>query len=489
MVPASRTGQAQQILADKWKPIQSDMAELGLNARDNWASVVTVFADLVGLADKLYALLKQIPDAFAAIGSSSIWTRLTEISGSLGLNSDPASMGLETGIDVQRLDATNRLRAAMLNPANTRRAMQETTSVQDSVRGDTSKAPSAKADQTDAVDRGINSLRRHTEQQEADTQAVGLGQAALAKFRAEAQETSAVQANGGKETAEQAAQFKTLEDRAGAAADALAKAKVNSQISFGKQTAFLDPEDVQIASQLRTVYGDDVPKALGSSEAAALRLNNALKGTSDAFSSSINGPLLDFETGTRSAGDAMKQFEQQFIRSLLQMVNQALIVKPLLSGIGGFLGLGSVTGSGSVPVMSSGLGAGTGGLSFPMFAAGTDSAPGGLAWVGERGPELVNLPKGSQVIPNHVSTRLAIPGYADGGVIGGGSPAPIFGGQTTHISPTINVAVQGQPGASPADHAKMGENIAKTLQASIQGMIGDEIRKQGRPGGVLFARK
>jgi hypothetical protein len=36
------------------------------------------------------------------------------------------------------------------------------------------------------------------------------------------------------------------------------------------------------------------------------------------------------------------------------------------------------------------------------FAGGTDFAPGGMALVGERGPELVNLPRGSQVIPNHM---------------------------------------------------------------------------------------
>jgi hypothetical protein len=36
-----------------------------------------------------------------------------------------------------------------------------------------------------------------------------------------------------------------------------------------------------------------------------------------------------------------------------------------------------------------------------MFANGTVNAPGGMAWVGERGPELVNLPRGSQVIPAH----------------------------------------------------------------------------------------
>lgn len=37
---------------------------------------------------------------------------------------------------------------------------------------------------------------------------------------------------------------------------------------------------------------------------------------------------------------------------------------------------------------------------FPGFASGTSFAPGGLAVVGESGPELVNLPRGSQVIPN-----------------------------------------------------------------------------------------
>ena len=38
---------------------------------------------------------------------------------------------------------------------------------------------------------------------------------------------------------------------------------------------------------------------------------------------------------------------------------------------------------------------------LPGFALGTNFAPGGLAIVGERGPELVDLPRGSQVVPNH----------------------------------------------------------------------------------------
>lgn len=47
-------------------------------------------------------------------------------------------------------------------------------------------------------------------------------------------------------------------------------------------------------------------------------------------------------------------------------------------------------------------------LSFiPGFATGTDSAPGGLSWVGERGKELVNLPKGSKVYNHEESMAIA----------------------------------------------------------------------------------
>lgn len=40
-------------------------------------------------------------------------------------------------------------------------------------------------------------------------------------------------------------------------------------------------------------------------------------------------------------------------------------------------------------------------IGIPGFADGTNFAPGGLALVGEKGPELVNLRRGAQVIPNH----------------------------------------------------------------------------------------
>ena len=47
------------------------------------------------------------------------------------------------------------------------------------------------------------------------------------------------------------------------------------------------------------------------------------------------------------------------------------------------------------------------GLKIPAFAEGTTNAPGGLAMVGERGPELVSLPRASQVVPNPKLRSLA----------------------------------------------------------------------------------
>lgn len=50
------------------------------------------------------------------------------------------------------------------------------------------------------------------------------------------------------------------------------------------------------------------------------------------------------------------------------------------------------------------------------YAGGTNYHPGGLAWVGEKGPELVNLPRGSQVLTNQQSMAMA-----------GGGPGNILG--------------------------------------------------------------
>lgn len=67
------------------------------------------------------------------------------------------------------------------------------------------------------------------------------------------------------------------------------------------------------------------------------------------------------------------------------------------------VGLGS-----PIPITKIGL--------IPAYASGTDSHPGGAALVGEKGPEIALLPKGTSVIPASMTSRIlsGVPAYADG---------------------------------------------------------------------------
>jgi hypothetical protein len=85
-------------------------------------------------------------------------------------------------------------------------------------------------------------------------------------------------------------------------------------------------------------------------------------------------------TGAKSAGDAVQDFEKQFIRSLLNILNQALIVEPLLSRRLSWLGRLGFRASADDGFCSW---CRHGWHVLPAFASGTDSAPGGLAWVGD----------------------------------------------------------------------------------------------------------
>lgn len=81
-------------------------------------------------------------------------------------------------------------------------------------------------------------------------------------------------------------------------------------------------------------------------------------------------------------------------------------------------------------------------IKLPRFAGGVQNFGGGLAVVGERGPELVHLPKGSDVIPNHQI-----------GNTGGGAGS------------TVNVTVQaGAFMGSQQDARKYALQIAEALK-------------------------
>ncbi len=98
---------------------------------------------------------------------------------------------------------------------------------------------------------------------------------------------------------------------------------------------------------------------------------NKLDQSAQSLERSLSNTFASIISGSASAKDALSGLLSQFAQLLAQSAFTGLF-----GGSGGLLS----------------------GLGIPGFATGTSFAPGGMALVGERGPELVNLPRGSQVI-------------------------------------------------------------------------------------------
>ncbi|MGX9444914.1 phage tail length tape measure family protein [Nitrobacteraceae bacterium UC4446_H13] len=232
----------------------------------------------------------------------------------------------------------------------------------------------------------INSTTKRSAGLEGQIAGIGKGVGELTRLETQYRLTEAAQQAFGKVTPEIAAKIDAVAASAGKAADALARAKLSFQIGQDSQTALLTPEDAAIAKQLSQTLGTSVPDALKSSYAETIRWNEALRGVSSTMSSTMTSGLADILDGTKSASDGFAAMGKTIVRSLEEAIIKMMIIAPLMRALQG--GIGSL-----IP--------GAGGISIPKFASGTNFAPGGLSLVGERGPELVNLPRGSQVIPNH----------------------------------------------------------------------------------------
>jgi len=104
---------------------------------------------------------------------------------------------------------------------------------------------------------------------------------------------------------------------------------------------------------------------------------------------SLSDGLADAIVNAKSLGDVASNVFKQLITQILSAELQKNIFSPILTA----LHLGPV----------------------PGHAAGTFSSAAGLAWVGENGPELVNLPGGSQVIDNATLRNVSMTSRAPGG--------------------------------------------------------------------------
>lgn len=134
-------------------------------------------------------------------------------------------------------------------------------------------------------------------------------------------------------------------------------------------------------------YLDQLPKT-------AAEVNEAFESIAVSGIQSLNDGIANAIVNFKSLGDVFANVAKQIIADLLRIQIQKALVEPLSK-------LFNLSGSSAQSTVSgvAGLIKKWGGI--PGFANGTNFAPGGLSLVGERGPELVDLPRGARVTPNN----------------------------------------------------------------------------------------
>jgi hypothetical protein len=469
----NRLDAAEKILSERFHPIQDVLIQGGILMRETWVNVVENIAAAVDQITKFLVKVTEV-DAYdlRTVGrmvnqGATAFMNLTTTpesraasEASLGISSNPA--------DIAMTAARQRLGSGLQNPANVSSSTDQINSIQNKVFPDVSKNPVAPVkEQKDAYDRAEESVLKYIETTKAASLAVSDAAGEQEKFKVIAQLTAAGIKDGlTPEAAKLKAEMSGLGQQAGAAADALAKAREVSNIDFGRKTAFLSADDVAIATQLKGIYGNDVPAALNSTYVAGIRVNTAFKDISSSIETNLTQGLTDIVSGAKSAGQAFSDMGKAIVTAIEQMIIKIAIVQPLMqalqNSIGGSGGIGSLLGLGG---------------SNPIAAGGV--VPGAVGPTSVGGGALVGLHAGGIVGAEATFNRYVHPAYFDN--------APRFhsGGIAGDEVPII--AKRGEGVFTPGQMAAMGSGNGSQVNVSVMNFGNDNVsvtQKQNGNGGV-----
>jgi hypothetical protein len=476
----ARLDAAEQILEQRWHPVQDILVQLGIKMKETWVDIVEAIASAVDfvfklgdrIANALAPLLDYIKSAEALLAKAAqlVGGAAGPVGSVIGVGGAIAGSALAPAQAPDALaEARARLGTRLYNRNNTTDSLSATTGLQARLRPDTSINPKTVDDTAGAYDRAVESLQKYIATTNATAETVGKSVAEQEKAKATAQLLAAAEKDGTTVTVEMRAEIDKLADRAAAAAQALEKAKVAADIKFNRDTALLSSEDVQIAQQLKGLY-PDVATALGSVEAQSIRVNNAMKELSTSIESSLTSGLTDLVSGSKSAGQAFSDMSNTIIRAIEQMIIKITIVEPLMKALqsslaGGFnlSGLGfnpiaGVTGSAHGNVFAGGnvVAFARGGI--PDVVGSPTIAP--MALFGEAGEEaIMPLRRGSD-------GKLGVASSGGGGRSGNvtvnviNAPAGVQSQQTTtdgqgnkRVDIVLNKAIDNAVGDSMANGA------------------------------------
>ena len=149
-----------------------------------------------------------------------------------------------------------------------------------------------------------------------------------------------------------------------------------------------DAQDIQLqqlADLNNLVYQFSQQAAAGFGELLGQTIFAAISGQTSGLADAFKGLFTLFGNAVIALGKYAIEYSTA-IQALKQAIKSAGA-----SGIA--IGIGLIALGVLIKAAAGGIG------KAGAFAVGTNYAPGGMALVGERGPELINLPRGSQVVP------------------------------------------------------------------------------------------
>ncbi|XUM25113.1 phage tail tape measure protein (plasmid) [Bradyrhizobium oligotrophicum S58] len=354
----SRLDAAEKILSQRWHPIQDILVQLGIKMKEVWVGIVEAIAQAV---DAVFRLGQRIADALGPAtdylrAAANLAGKVAQFAGNglgpvgamIGLGGKAASgLTAPSATEDEMTAARRSLGAQLANQARLQAAIQQATATEGRVRGDSSRNPVTET--ASAYDRARESVLKYIETTNAQAKAIEGTVAQQAKARIEAQLTAAAMKDGlSREAAEAKVRMSGLGDAAAKAAEALEKAKVAADIKFNRATAWLTPQDVQIASALKGIYSD-LPTALASAEAAQMRFNNGLREISQ-LGQEVNRSLFtEFSQGIRNGETAFQAFEKAGLNALGKIADKLVQMAAdqlWSSAFGGGGGIGSLFGFG-----------------------------------------------------------------------------------------------------------------------------------------------
>lgn len=183
------------------------------------------------------------------------------------------------------------------------------------------------------------------------------------------------------------------------ALDRLKRGYTRDQVAAMRKAA-VDNREGQKRNETATLERSqtkDAPKGVGERIEEYAKsfgtLNDQLSNIATGAIDNLTSGLTDAIMGAKSFKEAFSDMAKSVIAQLIQMAVKFAIMEALGAAFG-----------------VKGLGRATLGLDkVDKNAMGTNFAPGGLSIVGEKGPELTYLPRGSQVLPNNLLKNFTSP--------------------------------------------------------------------------------